>query len=262
METLCQELEKEYHTLDKALGALDPDEWNQVTPFGNWSIREEIGHIAYYDNKAILAVTDPKGFQSHLEEILTTCKDPEEMFERSLGPGRNLDPQELMALWKRERTVMVHALKALGPDTKHPWYGPPMTAPSFATARLMETWAHGQDILDTLGIEHTPTQGLEHIALLGVKTFGWAYVNRNMAKPTDRVRVEVTGPAGETWAFGDKAWPNRVTGTALDFCLVVTQRRHVDDTGLRVEGDTAKEWMTIAQAFAGPPSNGPKPFKK
>ncbi|MBI9089613.1 MAG: TIGR03084 family protein [Desulfobacterium sp.] len=258
METLCQEIEKEYRTLDKALGALAPDEWDRVTPFGNWSIREEIGHIAYYDNKATLAVTDPKGFRAHLEELLATCKDPEDMFERSIAPARNLDPGALMDLWKKERTVMVQALKSLDPGTKHPWYGPPMTAPSFATARLMETWAHGQDILDTLGIERTPTPGLEHIALLGVKTFGWAYVNRRMAKPTDKVYVELTGPPNETWTFGDDAWPNRVTGTALDFCLVITQRRHVDNTGLRVEGETAKEWMAIAQAFAGPPSTGPK----
>ncbi|MCP4116090.1 MAG: TIGR03084 family protein [Desulfobacteraceae bacterium] len=259
METLCQELEKEYHTLDTALGVLPPEEWNRVTPFAGWTIREEIGHIAYYDNKATLAVTDPMGFQAHVEEILKTCKDAEEMFERSLGTGRYLEPEELMALWKKERTIMLQALKALDPDSRHPWYGPPMTATSFATARLMETWAHGQDILDTLGIERTPTKGLEHICLLGVKTFGWAYVNRNLAKPADKVHVKVTGPDNETWSFGDEAWPNRVTGTALDFCLVVTQRRHVDDTGLRMEGDTAKEWMTIAQAFAGPPATGPQP---
>ncbi len=258
METLCQEIEKEYHTLDKALGDLDPDEWNRVTPFDNWTVREEIGHIAYYDNKATLAVTDPKGFQAHLEDLLTTCKDSDEMFELSLAPGRNLEPKELMDLWKKERTAMLQALKSLDPDTNHPWYGPPMTAISFATARLMETWAHGQDILDTLGIERTPTPGLEHICLLGVKTFGWAYINRNMAKPKDKVHVAVTGPDNETWAFGDKALPNRVTGTALDFCLAVTQRRHVDDTKLLVAGDTAKEWMTIVQAFAGPAASAPK----
>ena len=32
-----------------------------------------------------------------------------------------------------------------------PWYGPSMSARSFVTARLMETWAHGMDVADALG---------------------------------------------------------------------------------------------------------------
>jgi len=256
MEELCRELENEYHTLDLILQKLDQKGWNLVTPFDSWTIGEEIGHIAYYDNKAILAVTDPGGFKSHLKELMAAGQDADHMFELSITEARNLEPDRLMALWKKERTSMVQALKALDPGARCPWYGPPMTATSFAAARLMETWAHGQDILDTLGIKRTHTPALEHIALLGVKTLGWSYLNRNMPKPVEKVHVELTTPLKEIWTFGDRSWPNRVKGTALEFCLVVTQRRQVEDTDLYVEGATAKEWMTIAQAFAGPPATG------
>jgi hypothetical protein len=47
-----------------------------------------------------------------------------------------------------------------------------------------------------------------------------------------------------------------VTGPALDFCLLVTQRRHRDDLALETTGDDAAHWLTIAQAFAGPPGAG------
>jgi len=52
---------------------------------------------------------------------------------------------------------------------------------------------------------------------------------------------------------------DRVTGTALDFCLVVTQRRHPADTGLVASGPAAEGWIAIAQAFAGPPGPGRTP---
>ena len=69
------------------------------------------------------------------------------------------------------------------------------------------------------------------------------------------VHDEVTG---EDWTWGDEGVVDQVRGPALDFCLVVTQRRHLDDTALEVEGPVAAEWMSIAQAFAGPPGPGRK----
>jgi uncharacterized protein (TIGR03084 family) len=68
-------------------------------------------------------------------------------------------------------------------------------------------------------------------------------------------------PSGaDTWTWGDPSAANTVRGPALDFCLVVTQRRHVDDTALDVQGDAAREWISIAQAFAGPPGEGRRPL--
>jgi uncharacterized protein (TIGR03084 family) len=129
-----------------------------------------------------------------------------------------------------------------------------MSPASFATARLMEYWAHGQDIADALGRARTPTARLRHICHLGVRTRGFSYSVRGLTAPDTDVRVELAGPDGDTWTWGDPAAADRVTGSALDFCLVVTQRRLAGDTGLVVTGDAATEWLSLAQAFAGNPS--------
>jgi uncharacterized protein (TIGR03084 family) len=134
-----------------------------------------------------------------------------------------------------------------------------MGAKSFLTARLMECWAHGQDVLDALGVERTATDRLRHVARLGFITRGWSYANRGLEPPPGEVRVELAGPSGESWCFGPEDAPSAVTGPALDFCLVVTQRRHVDDTDLRITGEVARDWLEKAQAFAGPPTDGPTP---
>jgi uncharacterized protein (TIGR03084 family) len=157
---------------------------------------------------------------------------------------------------------MLEALLKCDPRDRLPWYGPPMSALSFATARLMETWAHGQDVFDTLRIRRTPTDRLRHIALLGVKTFGWTYMNRGLPVPEEPVRVSLAAPSGDIWAWGPEDAANLVSGPAEDFCLVVVQRRHVDDTTLSVKGATARDWMEKAQCFAGPPVDGPKPGER
>jgi uncharacterized protein (TIGR03084 family) len=132
-----------------------------------------------------------------------------------------------------------------------------MSTMSFVTARLMETWAHGQDIADALEMPRTATSRLRHIAHLGVRTRSNSYVVRGLAGPVTPVTVALTGPAGESWVWEESESPgDRIQGSALDFCLVVTQRRNVADTGLVVEGSTASQWMSIAQAFAGPPGPG------
>jgi uncharacterized protein (TIGR03084 family) len=131
-----------------------------------------------------------------------------------------------------------------------------MGARSFLTARLMETWAHGQDVVDALGAEREATERLRHVAHIGVRARPFSYANRGMAMPDTEIHVALEAPGGGTWTWGEPGAADSVRGPALDFCLAVTQRRHVADTALDVDGDAAREWMSIAQAFAGPPSNG------
>jgi uncharacterized protein (TIGR03084 family) len=131
-----------------------------------------------------------------------------------------------------------------------------MSPASFATARLREYWAHGQDVADGLGVTRTPTARLRHICHIGYRTRGFSYVNRGLEPPSADVRLELTAPDGTTWTYGDDSAPDRVTGPALDFCLLVTQRRHRDDVDVAAHGAAADEWLSIAQAYAGPPGPG------
>ena len=122
-----------------------------------------------------------------------------------------------------------------------------------ATARLMETWAHGQDVADTLGVDRQPTDRLRHVAHIGVRARDYAYLVNGLTPPAEEFRVELAGPSGDSWTWGPEQATQRVTGPALDFCLLVTQRRHRDDLAVLAEGADAEQWLTIAQAFAGPP---------
>ncbi|PKN64706.1 MAG: TIGR03084 family protein [Deltaproteobacteria bacterium HGW-Deltaproteobacteria-10] len=261
MESLCRDLREEHKSLDQIVVTLTDREWDKATPFGKWSIRDEITHLAYFDATGLLSATGTAGFTQHVEELLKNFDHFENDYLRA---GRSLSSSALLSRWRENREALLGALKSLDPKHRLLWYGPPMSARSFVTARIMETWAHGQDIADALGLERDVTDRLRHIAHIGVTTFGWSYANRGMNIPDSPVRVKLTSPGGDNWSWGPEDAANTVRGEALDFCLVVTQRRHVEDTELVTVGNVASEWMRLAQAFAGPPDLGPEPgrFRK
>ena len=205
--------------------------------------------------------TPPAGFAEEMNRLLGAGTTGESADDITLAPYRAMAADELLAAWRANRSALDAAGATLDNDTRVAWYGPSMGAKSFLTARLMEAWAHGQDIVDALddGADRPPTDRLRHISQLGVITRGWTYVNRGLEVPSAAVRIELTSPSGASWTFGDEGAPESIVGPALDFCLVTTQRRHVDDTDLVVTGAAARDWMKKAQLFAGPPSDGPAP---
>jgi len=261
MKSLCRDLKEEHETLDRIVANLTETDWDRITPFGEWSVRNEIAHLTYFDKIGHLAVTDPAGFAKHLEEFAPRA----DRFETDcLAAGKAVPVRILLSQWREERNILLGVLAKLDPKKRMSWFGPPMSIRSFTTARLMETWAHGQDVADTFGQEYAVSDRLKHIAHIGVSTFGWSYANRGKAIPDVGVRVELKSPSGESWIWGPEDAANIVRGNAIDFCLVVVRRRHVEDTGLVTVGEAASQWMRIAQAFAGPPEDGPEPgqFRK
>ena len=253
---LLDDLAAEYDELDALLATLDDAAWDLDTPAAGFAIRDEVHHLGFGEELASLAATDPAAFGDRLLSIMADIGDAERTFAAS---ARAMDPSELLAFWRDQRGRTLAALRAHDPADRIPWVVGEMSVASFATARLMETWAHGQDVYDALGRDRRPTHRLRHIADLGVRTRGFSYRNRGLAPPDADVRVTLDGPDGATWSWGSAAAADAVTGPAVDFCLVVTQRRHVDDTALRVDGPLAAEWLSIAQAFAGPPTDGREP---
>ncbi len=240
---------------------LTETDWDKATPFADWTIRDEITHLTYFDGAGLLSATDTAGFAKHIEELIKNFNHFEDDY---LQAGRSLSSSALLSRWREDREALLQVLMTLNPKQRLPWYGPPMSARSFVTARMMETWAHGQDVADALEVERIATDRLRHVAHIGVTTFGWSYANRGMNIPDSPVRVELTSPGGDNWNWGPEDAENTVHGRALDFCLVVTQRRHVEDMDLVTTGNVAQEWIKLAQAFAGPPEMGPAPgrFRK
>ncbi len=167
--------------------------------------------------------------------------------------GRTMSGAAVLGWWRTARAETVDALRTHGPTERVPWITGPMSAMSFATSRLMETWAHGYDVAAGLSIPMVPTVRLRHVAELGVRTRGFAFAVRGLPEPKSDVRVELDAPDGAIWVWGTSD-VDIVRGPARDFCLVVTQRRHPLDTALESTGEAAQAWIAIAQAFAGPPT--------
>lgn len=262
MKIICKDLSDEYEALDNIVTTLDVNGWQKETPFFGWTVKDEISHIAYFDQTARLSARTPEKFQEHFKSMMNGFRSFEELHEKINAIGGNLTNQELLEWWRKERRALLRSYEALHPKERLLWYGPTMSARSSATARLMETWAHGQDIVDAFHIKRAPTDRLKHIAHMGVATYLWSFKNRGLETREMAVRVELESPSGESWTWGDPKSHETVSGSALDFCLVVTQRRNVADTDIITTGDTAKKWMDIAQAFAGPPEDKPKPGKR
>ncbi len=260
LPVLLDDLEGEYADLRRLIGSLPAGapEWDLATPAEGWAVRDHISHLAFFDEAGLMAVADPGAFADRAAELMARPGDPMEVH---LAEGRSLDGEELLAWWGSAHQDMAAALADVDPSVKLPWYGPPMGVLSFVSARLMETWAHGQDVADALGRVRKPTHRLRHVAHLGVRTRQFSYLIHGRDAPTGRIEVVLASPSGRlwTWETGEAvagAPPEFIVGEALDFCLVVTQRRNIADTRLAVTGQNAGDWMSLAQAFAGPPGPG------
>jgi uncharacterized protein (TIGR03084 family) len=236
-------------------GFLGPGVWDVPTPADGWTVRDQITHLAYFDDAAVRAMSDPERFRAEAREETDRGMSP----DRLVAESRSLPGGEALAWFRRARDGLGKALAAADPAVRIPWYGPDMGLVSFATARLMETWAHGQDVVDGLGVVREPSDRLRHVAEIGVRALPWSFAVQGRPRPQAPVRVELTLPGGAPWTAGPEDAADVVRGPALDFCLVVTQRRHPADVDLAVSGPVAEEWISIAQAFAGPPGAGRRP---
>jgi uncharacterized protein (TIGR03084 family) len=223
------------------------------TPAEGWDVRDTVAHLAGTDVEALKAAQQPEQFVSELPAI---AADIDGFLTGQCLSRRGLSRDELLSSWQTGFDGLTAAVAVVPTGTKIPWYGPPMSPASFVTARLMEYWAHGQDVAEAAGVSRRPTARLRHICHLGVRTRSFAYANRGLVAPDVPIAVELSGPDGGTWSFGDADATERITGTAEDFCLVVTQRRHRADTSLIAIGGAADEWLDIAQVYAGPPGPG------
>jgi uncharacterized protein (TIGR03084 family) len=253
---LLADLVAESASADALVAELPKEQWATPTPAPGWTIAHQVAHLAWTDRQAALAATDEEAFADTVKQAQA---DPTGFVDAAAQAWSQQDPAELLAEWRQGRKDLAQALATVPSGQKLPWFGPPMAPASMATARIMETWAHGQDIADTLGVRREPTARLRHVAHIGVRAMGFAFQVNGLPKPTEPIRVELTGPDGEVWTWNDETAENRITAPALDFCFLVTQRRHLDDLDITAIGPVAEQFVRVAQAFAGLPGAGRKP---
>jgi len=256
VDALTSDLVAESGTLREVLARLAAADWGLATPAAGWTITDQVTHLAYFDDVTRLSVADPERFTAEAGQLTAGGDDYP---DRVAARFRDTAPADTLAWFDRARAELTAAYRAADPSVRLPWFGPAMSLASSVTARLMETWAHSQDVFDTVGVTRVPTAAMRHVADLGIRALRYTYTVRGLEVPADPIRVELDGPDGVRWTWGPPDAADRVTGTALDFCLLVTQRRHRDDTALEATGATARQWMSIAQAFAGPAGPGRPP---
>jgi uncharacterized protein (TIGR03084 family) len=256
MTALAADLAAESAVTRALVAGLDEAGWHTPTPAAGWDIADQISHLAYFDEVTVQSALDPEQFKAGLAEAEASGGiDPDTIAVRF----RDHSGAHLLAWFDTARGELLNTFRNLDPRTRLPWFGPAMSAASSLTARIMETWAHTQDIADALGVTREPTNRLRHVAHIGVGARAFSYAVHGKSVPAAEIRVELTGPDGTAWTWGPAEAENRVSGPALDFCLLVTQRRHRNDLGLAIEGPAAIEWMAIAQAFAGAAGTGRPP---
>ncbi|WP_234796586.1 TIGR03084 family metal-binding protein [Mycolicibacterium porcinum] len=249
---LLDELRSESELLMNHLQELSFEHWGRATPAEGWSIQDQVSHLAFFDDAAKLALTEPDNFIPKADKLIADGMDFPDRIAEQL---RILAPEALMQWFVAARQDLLAAFAADDPKRRVPWFGPEMSVASSATARLMETWAHGHDIYEALGVQHPASPALRSIAHLGVSTFAFSHQVNGLAVPTVPVGVQLQSPEGEPWSWGPQDAANKIVGSAQDFVLTVTQRKHWTETGLTVTGPVATGWMEVAQAFAGAASN-------
>ena len=253
---IVDDLRAEGDALYELLQRLEPEHWASPTTFKSWTVFDVVAHLHISDHMAVTTIADAAAFKAFLQEMFGAGMSSKDFARQWVG---EISPNELLGRWRSLFLQMCEQLRALDPDTRLTWAGPPMRPRMFATARQMETWSHGQEIYDLLNEPREATDRLRNIAEIGVRTFGWTYANRKKAVPDVVPRVTLTGPGGDLWEWNKDTSTNSISGSAVEFCQVVTQVRNVADTQLRVAGPIAEEWMSMAQCFAGPPEDPPAP---
>lgn len=244
-----------YHLLEP----LVEEDFDRATQFKGWTINNVLGHLYIWNWAADTTLQEPESFQKFLEEIIVVLGEGKSLPEFEEKWRKGLKGRELLAAWKESYDQMADHYAAADPKQRVKWAGPDMSVRSKVTARLMETWAHGQEVFDLLGVVREEKDRIKNIAQLGVNTFGWTFINRQLEVPVLKPYVKLTAPSGAIWEWNDPLEVNRVEGAAVEFCQVVAQTRNIADTSLTVVGDIATQWMSIAQCFAGPANDPPAP---
>ena len=256
MAALADDLALETASFGALLDGLGDADWGRPTPAPGWSVADQVSHLAYFDDMSVLAARDRVAFERRRDDAPPSA---DRITERVAKQYRGTAPGELNRWFRVARAELDVVYRALDPSTRVPWYGPDMSAAAAFTARIMETWAHGLDVADAVGAPWPVTPALRQVAHISVRAVANSFRAQGRPEPTHPIRVELTGPGGDVWTWGPEDAVDRVTGPALDLCLVATRRRHRADTGLVAVGPVATEWLTIAQAYAGPPGVGRVP---
>jgi uncharacterized protein (TIGR03084 family) len=242
--------------VERLISGLSPSQWRLPTPAPGWTIAHQVAHLASIFSLAGMAASRPAAFRSLIEQL----SDDFDANVAAALAGYLADPPEiLLDRWRAERAAVEQALAACPPGELLPWLVRPLPPAVLAAAGMMELFGHGQDIADALGVRPERTDRVRRLAEFAVRTWDFGYQARGLTPPDVQFRYELTAPSGTVWEFGPQDAEQVISGPAVDFCLLVTRRRHRDDLRLTATGPDAGHWLDIAQAYRGSPGAGRAP---
>jgi uncharacterized protein (TIGR03084 family) len=244
-------LRAECNDLEEFLRGISREDWRRRTTFYGWTVADEIMHLSQVDGFGQHALDMPEAFPELVSWVRAGQASGIELSQRMRETWGALEPEALIDGWHKGWTKLADALDKADDERRLPWFGPDMRLQSFANARQMEVWAHGQDIYDLFAVERRNSDRIRTICDLGVRTHGYSFAQRGLDRPAVP-EVVLAAPGGSIWTWNEGA-REHVTGSAVDFALVVTHRRHAGDTALVATGEGAANWLAIAQCFAGEP---------
>ncbi|QDI74939.1 MULTISPECIES: TIGR03084 family metal-binding protein [Leisingera] len=252
---------EDFRAESRALAAILEDlpeaAFHRATQFKDWTIGHVLGHLHLFNAAAEASLQGEDEFAAFIAPVLQDMQAGKTILECQFPWLGGLSGRALFQGWRDGAERCADAYAAADPKRRLKWIGPDMSALSAITARQMETWAHGQEVFDLLGLQRQDHDRIRNIAHLGVATYGWSFANRGLEVPEPAPFVQLTGPSGAVWEWNTPQAGNFVKGSAVEFAQVVTQVRNAGDTGLQAEGAAAQDWMRIAQCFAGPPETPP-----
>ena len=260
MEKIIQDIMDAILDLNEILESLTDEEWKSPTTFKQWTPEEVVAHLFYFDRMTVYSINFPEKFNDEATYMFKTFTALPNSLDRAIAVKQRLevnDSESLRRLWHDSALEMCSKFQVIDPARRCTWFGPDMGARMFMTARFMETWSHSQAIYDLIGKERVYKDNIKNIATIGVKTFGWTYMNRKLKVPNQIPFVSLSSPSGIQWQWNEPSSEESIKGLASDFCHVVTQTRNIDDTDLQLVGAVAKQWMGMAQCFAGDPEDPP-----
>ena len=247
------------------LSGLSDADYNTITQFKDWTIYDIIAHLHLWNMAADWTLNEPTKFAALMGEAIQVFQGGKthQDLQREWCARQGLDTgAKLYAAWVEGYRSVADKYAAADPDKRVKWGGPDMSVRSCIIARQMETWAHAQAIFDVLGQTRTDADRLKNVAHIGVTTYSWSFKVNGREPILPKPYVHLTAPSGAIWEWNDPQTDNIVKGSATEFCQVVTQCRNIGDTSLTTTGEAAREWMAIAQCFAGGPEAPPVPGKR
>lgn len=250
------DLTAEAAEIDQLVAGRPAEDWNRPTPAPGWTVANQVAHLVFVFRLAGTAAADPEAF------VAMTAKAAQNFDAAVNGALREFEsdpPEVLLSRWQDQRDTAIKALAAVPADQVVPWLVRPLPPAVLACAGMMEVFAHGQDIADSLGVAPTRTDRLWNVAWFTTLVWDFGYQSRGLPTPDVRFGYELTAPSGDTWTFGAADAEQWITGPAEDLCLLATRRRHRDDLALVATGPEADHWLDIAQAYRGPAGEGRRP---